>query len=187
MIYKSIPKIVCILFFVNLSYTSTIFAQQTCRTVFLPATTPTEQFINNNDGTVTDTKTNLMWKRCAEGRTNDNCSVGSNVTVTWEGALQRVLEVNRSGGFAGQTDWRIPNIKELMSLVEFQCYEPAINLTVFPYTIDTLNQLSQYWSSTPCISVGSYYSLEFFYGNIVGYSGDGPFFHRVRLVRDATN
>ena len=156
----------------------TSFAQ-TCKPESIPATTPTSQFIDHGDGTVTDTKTGLMWKRCSEGQAwnGSTCSdTSESVTYfTWQGALQQAQAINSTGGFAGQSDWRVPNPKELTSLVEEQCFEPAINITVFPATYTSL-----FWSSSP-----SAYD-----GNFAWYVADDEVFWslksaslRVRLVR----
>jgi alpha-tubulin suppressor-like RCC1 family protein len=100
-------------------------------------------------GTVVDTSTSLMWKRCSEGQTwdaiNEVCA-GNAQTYTWQGALQRVTSVNQgsTGQNIGHNDWRLPNRNELASLVEYQCKTPAINATVFPSTA-----AAPYWSSSP--------------------------------------
>ena len=108
---------------------------QTCKPESIPASTPTSQLQDNGDGTVTDLKTGLMWKQCAEGQFGSGCAEGTATEYAmWQNALLRAQEVNTGGGFAGFTDWRVPNIKELASLVEHQCTGPAINLTRFPNT-----------------------------------------------------
>lgn len=107
---------------------------QTCQPESIPASTPDSQLQDNGDGTITDRKTGLIWKQCVEGLSGPDCASGTAEHLTWPQALQRAQTVNRSGGFAGFSDWRVPNFKELSSLVEHQCAEPAINLTRFPNT-----------------------------------------------------
>ena len=110
----------------------------------ISASTPTADFIDNGDGTVTHTKTGLMWKQCTEGLSGVGCATGAATSFTWQGALQAAQALNAAGGFAGYTDWRVPNQKELDSIVERQCIFPSINITVFPNTVQTW-----YWSSSP--------------------------------------
>ena len=154
-----------------------IVSAQTCQTASIPATTPTNRFTVNNNGTVSDTQTGLMWKTCSEGQNGTDCSGGSAATYTWKLALQQAQTINNGGGFAGYSDWRVPNVKELVSITEKQCTEPAINLTVFPNTPSVW-----FWSSSP----GAYGSdvawhVSFSYGYSSYNSKDGGY--SVRLVR----
>lgn len=86
--------------------------------------------IDNNDGTVTDAATGLMWQQVD----------ASAAAMDWEAALNycETLEL------AGFDDWRLPNVKELLSISDFQEYEPAIDQTLFPNT----KNRGTYWSST---------------------------------------
>lgn len=107
------------------------------------ATTPDEQFVDNEDGTLTDTSTGLTWMRCSLGQTwdgdNQQCQ-GEAMPMTWQQALQTAHGYE----FAGLSGWRVPNLKELSSLVERQCVHPAINQTLFPDT-----PADDFWSATP--------------------------------------
>jgi hypothetical protein len=99
-------------------------------------TTPANQFKDNNDGTVTDNKTGLMWQKCSEGQTGNFCE-GLPKTYTFEGALQQQINKNSRdllNYFVGYKDWRLPTMLELMSLIEQQCANPAINASIFPNT-----------------------------------------------------
>ena len=91
------------------------------------------------DGTVTDGVTGLMWKQCPEGLEGSDCSVGAAGLLIWGGSMKRA----RDSEFAGYTDWRLPNMKELLSIVAFDQSSPALNTTVFP------GSTSSFWSSTP--------------------------------------
>ncbi len=62
------------------------------------------QFVDNDDGTITDNATCLMWMK------NDN-----GAGVLWENALSYA----ESFVYAGYTDWRLPNAKELHSIVDY--------------------------------------------------------------------
>ncbi len=109
----------------------------------IPASTPDSQLQDNGDGTVTDGKTDLMWKQCSEGLEGADCATGAATTHTWDNALQTPSILNASVGFAGYTDWRLPNVKELHSILEEQCSNPAINSSSFPNTVS-----SNYWTGT---------------------------------------
>jgi len=91
--------------------------------------TPTSDFINNGDGTVTHVLTGLTWMRCAMGQTwtGSTCSgEASDYTFAYAQAL--------TSNFAGKSDWRLPDVLELLSITEFGKYKLAINSTIFPGT-----------------------------------------------------
>ena len=147
---------------------------QTCRTeTEVPSTTPASRFLKHGNGTVTDTVSGLMWAQCAEGLSGSACTVGEAANFTWEEALIRA----RDSGLAGYTDWRLPNLKELFSMVEERCVDPAINLAVFPNT-----PASYFWSASPSAD-----SSNFTW--IVGFMNGGADYRsrynysQVRLVR----
>lgn len=152
---------------------------QTCLTgTEIPPSTPSSQFIDHGDGTVTDNLTSLMWKRCSEGLSGISCLAGFAGEYTWSEAFQRVETLNASGGFAGFSDWRVPNIVELDSLTEQQCAVPSINSEIFPNT-----KSSVYWSSTPNRSnTDSAWNVNFFTGRSDGYAERSSSWH-LRLVR----
>lgn len=114
-------------------------ATQTCRSD-LNASTPTGRFVNNGNGTVTDTVTRLVWKRCSEGLSGNSCETGTAAAFTWPEALSAAA----SSTFASNSDWRLPTVQELDSIIEYKCTMPAINADIFPAT-----RISNYWSVTP--------------------------------------
>ena len=149
-------------------------AAQTCRTeTEVPSTTPAGRFLVHGNGTVTDTATGLIWAQCAEGLSGSACTEGTAAIFTWADALIRA----RDSTHAGYTDWRLPNVKELSSIVEERCYDPAINLAVFPNTPS-----SYFWSASPN-GYSSGYAWVVSFSN--GYANDynRSSYNRVRLVR----
>ena len=64
-------------------------------------------FTDNQDGTVTDAATALMWAKADNGQ-----------GLNWESALAWVQEKNAEN-FLGHNDWRLPNAKELQSIVDY--------------------------------------------------------------------
>ncbi len=63
-------------------------------------------FVDNQNGTITDEATGLMWQKA-----------GSKQTMTWDDALTYVKVIN-DAGFGGYSDWRLPTAEELASLME---------------------------------------------------------------------
>lgn len=131
---------------------------QVCKTSSIVATTPSSRFHDNDNGTVTDSKTGLMWQKCIEGRPWNSiaksCSDDGFDFLGWAEALGTATTANSNGGFAGYTDWRVPSIKELASIIERQCYDPAINMSVFPDIYPT-----NFWSSSPSTDRFSYSAM----------------------------
>ncbi len=122
------------------------------------SSTPDRQLQDNADFTVTDLATGLMWQQCSLGQEATAECTGSATTYNWQGALQAADALNAQGGLAGHADWRLPNVKELRSLVDESCIEPAINETRFPNTPP-----AQYWTSTPyayCVNCSWLVSFE---------------------------
>ena len=87
--------------------------------------TPTT--LTDNNDTVTDQKTGLIWQKDIDG-TNRN----------WEDALAYCEGLT----LAEQTDWRLPNIRELASILDYKRFYPTFN-PIFPSIITWI------WSSTP--------------------------------------
>jgi hypothetical protein len=143
------------------------------------------QYIDHGDGTITDTKTGLMWKRCSEGLSGVNCEEGKVKEYKWDDAVNRFKNVE----YAGYADWRLPTIDELKTLVycskgkdndDDYCNDgsetPTINQQAFP------NTAWGYWSGSPDAdnSVYAWY-VYFYYGNSFNdYRVNG---YAVRLVR----
>jgi len=152
-------------------------AAQVCNATSIVASTPTAAFVDNLDGTITHSKTGLMWKQCSEGLSGANCVATSTTSFLWQGALQQAA-ANNTLLFAGHSDWRLPNLKELHSIVEDQCNSPAINATVFPATISAL-----YWSSSQSAitSPANAWFVNFLNGRDLALSKNTPML--VRLVR----
>lgn len=131
---------------------------QECSTDFT-STAPNTRFIDNDNGTILDLKTNLTWMRCPLGKewNQDKMTCDGTATgVYWQSALNDVQAINKSTAhplhkFGGKEEWRLPNIKELVSLKEAACYHPAVNEKAFPgaFTYESGNTKTVLWSATP--------------------------------------
>ena len=82
-------------------------------------------YIDNGDGTVTDTVTGLMWQK------QDGGEMSYDSAVVWVGRL----------ALAGYQDWRLPGIHESFSLMNLDALNPALNQTAFA------NTGAEYWWS----------------------------------------
>jgi hypothetical protein len=116
-----------------------------------------------SDFTVKDNSTGLIWTRCSlayggNAKTSPGCS-GTISGYGWEEALQACNDLE----FAGRTDWRLPSIRELQSIVYYHEYlTPSVNNTVFPSTVS-----DHYWSSTYHKNNSNLvWTLDFQYGNV---------------------
>lgn len=152
---------------------------QVCKPKSIQASTPTADFVMRRDGTVTHKLTGLVWMRCALGQKwNGKTCTGTPATYEWQQALQAASAFNTGAGFAGHIDWRLPNIKELDSIVEVQCHKPSINLHVFPET-----PAGRFWSGTFDTRHPKNYALFVDFADGYGDDGRASFAYSVRLVR----
>jgi len=124
-------------------------------------------FTNNGDATVNDNNTGLIWQRQDDGTRR-----------TWWSAVTYCYDLS----LGSQTDWRLPEVYELQTIVDYGKYSPAIDTTYFPST-----QYS-YWSITfkrltnPKLSYRSYsYYVDSNYGNVS--RGKMSYNNYVRCVR----
>ena len=140
---------------------------------------PDKRYTLHNDGTVTDVRTGLMWKVCSEGQgwsESNGRSACSAVAshYTWKAAL----EIVNNHTFAGHSDWRVPNLNELVSLVADDRHSPSINSNIFPATPPYF-----FWSSSPDpIASHGVWIVNFKYGSNASYYRSERT-TRVRLVR----
>lgn len=106
--------------------------------LFLLCSLALADFVDNGDGTVTDTATGLMWQKFEV--VDDEGEVRA---MNWEEALDYCETLM----LAGYDDWRLPNINELQSIVDYKKVisegDPAIDKDFFPNALAYL-----YWSST---------------------------------------
>jgi hypothetical protein len=106
---------------------------------------PPGRLIDNGDGTVTDTVTKLVWQQATPGNSN-------------QAACANACAGMSIGAFS--SGWRLPTVKELISIVDYESpTQPAIDTVAFPAT-----QSNWYWTSTD--ANGSAYVVHFGAGQI---------------------
>jgi hypothetical protein len=125
-------------------------------------------YTDNGDGTITDNVTGLMW---AKDGNETGCNFGNQTEWTPAVAWAKNLD------FAGHTDWRLPNRRELESLVDISINSLAIWATYFPNT-----KPESYWSSsTLALDHSRAWYVYFYDGNV--YHDEKIDTYYVRAVR----
>lgn len=99
-------------------------------------------FVNNGDGTISDLATGLMWQKTDDGVGKD-----------WEGALAYAEGLE----LAGHSDWRLPNAKELQSIVDYTrspqttnsaAIDPIFDITEINYPDGSSGHFPFFWTGT---------------------------------------
>ena len=123
-------------------------------------------FSRDSSGVVADSATGLAWQ-------DDYSDNGGDIkSATWQDALIYCEELT----LGGISDWRLPNIRELKSIVDDSISVPAISSVFQNFTSN------YYWSSTTYASDSSVaWGVYFDYGDNGWY--DKTYGHRVRCVR----
>jgi hypothetical protein len=112
---------------------------------------------DNGDGTISDNQTGLMWEKLSD----DGSIHDKDDAYSWSGAFVVKIAGLNQQAFAGYTDWRLPNVNELLTLVAFGAtnpdpVSPESNTGCVPgCTITMCSCVSgtyqeRYWSSTSC-------------------------------------
>ena len=147
---------------------------------------------DNGDGTIIDLNTGLMWEK----KSNDGGLHDWGNKYLWSFAFKTTIwdwldQVNAEGGkgFAGHNDWRIPNVKELMSIVDFGTFGPAVDsafnngnkpgCTVLDCS---LTAASLHWSSTALATIPDGAWGVFFVNGIANFD-DKSDLNVIRAVR----
>jgi len=130
---------------------------------------PTPRFTDNGNGTVTDNFTGLIWMQNANAfglRTWADALTAANGLKSGDAGTDLT-----DGSKAG--DWRLPNLRELQSLIAYQFYNPALPNTLGTgkwAAADPFNgvQSSYYWSSTTYTNHATYaWSVGFAAGGVI--------------------
>jgi hypothetical protein len=124
------------------------------------------KYTYNGDGTVTDTSIGLIWTMCQGGKSGNDCSQGSASEYTWLEAIDYCDNLD----FAGFDDWRLPEIHELASAVD---YTTGVIAFRDVYTGAFSSSLSIFWSSSPSAGSNHYAWTVNFNGSGVSDYGKG--------------
>ncbi len=108
-------------------------------------------YVDNGDGTVSDLRTALMWEKLADdGAIHD----WDNFAYQWAGAYGKIADLN-TAAFAGYDDWRLPNVRELATLIDFSAYRPPVDIVFNDECVPgctvlecSCTKIASYWSST---------------------------------------
>jgi hypothetical protein len=140
---------------------------------------------DNGDGTITDLNTKLQWEKLSDdGSVHDKDN-----TYVWDAAFaSKVAQLNATN-FAGYNDWRVPNAKELQSIVNYQnvgpAVSPAFNTGCAPgcsVTTCSCTVSDNPWSSTTyAVNPSFAWFVSLLDGHVHAYAETNPF--RVRAVR----
>jgi len=132
-----------------------------------------ELVVGSGGSEVLDKKTKLIWQRCSLGQSwNGITCVGTGNAYSWTDAILQAKSVGN--------DYRLPNIKELESLVEESCYGNSINENYFLNT-----PTSPYWSASPSIYYSNYALIikDFYTGDSGDATKDSK--NMIRAVRSS--
>lgn len=132
-------------------------------------------FVDNGDGTITDKATGLMWMKVDSGRLN--AGENRDGKLNWEEALKWAENLD----YAGYSDWRLPNAKELHSIVDYSrspgttgsaAIDPLFSISSIKGS-DGSKDFPFFWSSTTHLdgrNLGEY-AVYFAFGEAEGYMG----------------
>ncbi len=142
-----------------------------------PLRAPRQRFVLSQDE-ATDRVTRLAWRRCSEGQawTGSTCAGPVTLLSFADAIAQAASEAARTG-----QGWRVPNTKELASLVDRRRSAPAFDPIAFPGTPAS----QDYWTSTLFLTdPARAWSNNTWFGYTHGVSATGTP-QALRLVRDA--
>jgi len=141
--------------------------------------------VDNGDGTITDLNAGLMWEK----KSDDGSIHDKDTRYAWDAAFAVHVTGLNGSRFAGHADWRIPNRKELSSLVNLERDRPSVDpvfdtgcVPACTVTTCSCTASSYYWSATSYAKLPSHAWYVFFIGGFVDVVNKS-FLNSVRAVR----
>lgn len=111
------------------------------------------QFTDNQDGTISDLASGLVWQTADSGTTLD-----------WEGALDYCENLS----LAGREDWRLPNAKELQSIVDYSRSPQTSGTAAIDPLFSVMEVESWYWTSTTHLDISPTNAVYIAFGQAYG-------------------
>lgn len=148
------------------------------------ATNPNSAYVvDSANGTVTDTRSGLMWDQCPSGLSGSGCATGPRLGYSYNTAKSVAAGLTT---YKVQSGWRLPSITELKGLVETCRTNPAINTDAFPNTISTTaGAVTAFWSADLVTNNPAYAKFVAFGDGFENYQPISKLF-QLRLVRSTS-
>ncbi|TGM96977.1 DUF1566 domain-containing protein [Leptospira yasudae] len=123
---------------------------------------PAKQFVDMGDGTILEKTSNLRWAQCSCGQSGTNCSSGTLTNIARQAGLQFCANIATSDG----KPWRLPNVHELRSIVEygFTVGNGVLDTAYFKNNPVNVTYLTS--SANPDPSNKNLFLMDFVYGPI---------------------
>ncbi len=128
-------------------------------------------YVDNGDGTITDLNTGLNWEKKDDSGGIHDWDTGytwSTGTNDIDGTILTTFlaTINGGGGFAGYTDWRIPNARELQSIVDYQMSGPSVD-PAFHQSATCTGCTDVTLAACSCSASSGYWSSSTLTGNVI--------------------
>jgi hypothetical protein len=143
-------------------------------------------YTDNGDGTITDNRTGLTWEKLGD----DGSIHDWDNTYSWATAISAKVATLNATSFAGHSDWRLPNVNELQSLIDYGTANPAVSSAFHngcvpgcASTACSCTRSATYWPSTSVQTSPTLAWTVFFGSGLVGNGAKSTATFFARAVR----